>query len=54
MTHERANPSGNPAWETEGQPATPAPAPVKPRVEHQPSGWSPTAWRSRASHGEER
>ena len=54
MTHERANPSGDPTWETEGQPTSPAPAPAEPRHDQQPSGWSPTAWRSRVSDGEER
>ncbi|MFT4626210.1 MAG: hypothetical protein ACI8PZ_004886 [Myxococcota bacterium] len=57
MTHERVNPSANPAWKTVAEPpaapsADPGPGREAPPAAQQ--GWSPTAWRSLPGDGDER
>ena len=53
MTHERANPSADPAWTAEPEPA---PRPERPETEAPPrgQGWSPTAWRAGTTREDER
>jgi hypothetical protein len=53
MSHERANPSGDPTWQAEEEAPRPARKPTVADGRRAQAGWSPTAWRSRVGQEDE-